>query len=296
MKNILIILFIFLLSMGCREQIIDGDILHVSPKLVVNVLSTPDSTWRISITSSQSVLKKPDDISAVDNATVSLEQSNERTELSWRAARGKRAGYYSADTDVKPQPGKVYTLQVSAPGFEPVTARCRVPEVIEISRLAWTSTTPDKDNYVTAEICFPDIPGQSDFYQISILSGTGSRSLRMNAVTSDPLYYQPEVGTDVFSGSDVAVLPVLFSDKGLDGRTICIPVKISYFTYTTLSQHDYHIILEHISEEYFTYKRTRDLHLAASDPFGQAVLVYSNVDKGLGIFGAYTQTSQRLTP
>lgn len=54
-----------------------------------------------------------------------------------------------------------------------------------------------------------------------------------------------------------------------------------------------HAYLLHTDEHYFLYHRSvRNASYSQDNPFAEPVLVYTNVEGGLGVFAAYNRTTQ----
>ena len=55
-------------------------------------------------------------------------------------------------------------------------------------------------------------------------------------------------------------------------------------------------LLRTTTEEYYNYHYTRDLQASVeNNPFAQPVLVFDNIDGGLGVFAGYSQTEKEVT-
>lgn len=78
------------------------------------------------------------------------------------------------------------------------------------------------------------------------------------------------------------------------GRTHELKAIVDGFTE---GQQEASVLLSGVTEEYFKYQRTVEMHReAAENPFAEQVQVDSNVRNGLGIFAALNTQTVPLVP
>jgi hypothetical protein len=96
----------------------------------------------------------------------------------------------------------------------------------------------------------------------------------------DPLFEKANNGI-----SEILFLP----DDYFNGDEREFAFKISQGEYDYYSE--LYVQIESLSEEMYLYYKSKAQYLeASSNPFAEPFQMYSNVDNGLGIFAAYTDT------
>jgi hypothetical protein len=87
----------------------------------------------------------------------------------------------------------------------------------------------------------------------------------------------------------------LISDQYFDGQEHT--VKVAYHTYGIKRYMKViHVELTSLTESAYLYKSSiEDYQGASGDPFSEPVLVYDNIENGLGIFAGFSLSSDSLT-
>lgn len=141
MKKILYILIIAFLTIGCEKTIdFNGEI--TAPMLVVNSIISPDSTIVAEVSSSRFFLEKNTGTKYIENADLKLIVNG--------VDRGKLVKYPSIGTygaDYKVSAGDEVKIEVSAPGFAPVSGLTKIPLQPTILAVDTSSTSSKKYDY-----------------------------------------------------------------------------------------------------------------------------------------------------
>lgn len=185
--------------------------------------------------------------------------------------------------------GRTYTLKVTAPGLPATEATCTIPSMLH--------ALDAKDSELSYE--------QADASTYNVYR---KRSLSWtNAESSQTNYYMVGSG----EGTPVKI-------KTLKGDSTCVRLKnaaviafldnskatnqhvttgtLSFLLGKTTSKTDQKItsaapmysFVYHVDHNYYEFFRTVKLQREVGDnPFAEAVPVYSNIQNGLGVFGAY---------
>lgn len=285
MKRFLII-FLFLLSSGC-ELVVDVDVPFDGEQLVVSSFNYPDSLWNASITLNRYILG-PDSIpyKRLENATVTIHDESGLVATLEHVADGK----YRSGSE-KPQPGKEYTIHVSAPGHPSVEAHSMIPIAATIASVEIEDGAVDGKPTEIIKLTFVDRSDTKDFYHIrfepiendyDFLTGEFSLTVYPHQISS----VNPDLNSQFIPvDAGLLVKDVLFNGKQTEVRmrlTNTSPYEPNYFP-----SHfpGFRVVLRSVSEDYYNYMATKQLQDETSgNPFAQPVNVYNNISNGFGIF------------
>ena len=271
-----ITLIISSLMLASCEMVVDVDMPAHHPVLVVNSLFSPESQWLVRVNHSKAILDTSR-IQPVKNATVEISSDRDGA---WQLSRNVD-GYYYNNAMPFPKPGVTYTLNVSAPGFDAVTASCTLPKSVPINNI---STRKLENNFNGDEfevtINFTDPPEPDNYYQLIVTSqeNLDANSFYMDYVSDDPVFGKDE-GT-------------VFSDDLFNSKDYSLKIRLPR-----------HLVLGKIfwvnfitaSKDYYTYfKSYRQFQDTYENPLAEPVFVYSNIENGLGIFAGLTPEKQSV--
>jgi hypothetical protein len=200
------------------------------------------------------------------------------------------AGYQSATIA---QPGKKYTVKVTAPSYDPAEGEVIVPSVVPITGITYTPfarKNEEGEMQDAVTITFTDPTSEGDFYIISINEPKDSFSYSGDfCVNSNDASVETNASevTDVntcLENNFIFVRDVLFNGRQKEIRFYAnshnLQPRYNGFdtTYATITLH-------HVTEAAFRFSKSARI---ASDvngnPFAEPVNVYSNITGGLGIF------------
>ncbi|MBX2913941.1 MAG: DUF4249 domain-containing protein [Cyclobacteriaceae bacterium] len=267
-------ILILVLITGC-QLVVDFEIPIDKPKLVLNAILNPDSTWNVSVTQSRHIL---DEFSAgyVPNAVVTIMDENDIV-----ISTLDQPGFREYRSDLKPQAGKIYKVKVEVQGFEPVSALTNIPQPMPITAVKIDTVLNDDYADVTAEITFTD-PPEKNYYQLYVSTKMIVQYWNSNGTRADTINYLHPL---YLYKSEFEESTSVFNDFKFNGATAKIKARFSYWTRGTILKQQ--IILLHLNEAYYKYELTRNLQeRTTGDPFAQPVQVFSNITNGIGIFAA----------
>jgi hypothetical protein len=144
---------------------------------------------------------------------------------------------------------------------------------------AWDAYT--NRYYYRMRIIWPDLPNQVNYYRVAG---------QAEVITALSVDGRPATGAKVPAEWEAAEL---ISDEGRDGDLLVSPRGNCYVNrYDPFISGSLYASVLHTDPHYYRYHRS--LHRSVQtqiNPFAEPVSVYSNVTGGLGVFGAYTQTT-----
>lgn len=310
--------FLLLATMACQNLVTEIDpsnLPAIDRKLVVNgYLSPQDTVLAISVSSSQTVLGDyvSDSVNTVTNATVVLASEGRSVTLTF----DPQNRVYTASAQLFPVlVNRTYTLQVDAPGFATVTSSCTIPANVPVSEVALDSSRsyvgPDVELawQYNVRVIWQDPPGQTNYYRISGYGECLSWAPRFPEAYIDTT--RPKIvmrGIIGFGRQDQYI-----SDQNQDGQLLLsargeIPRFFDYSYYDSTAQKFYEgshffsrpltirVSVLQVDEPYFKYHRARQQQRQSqNNPFAEPVLIPSNIQGGLGCFGAYNRSTLTVT-
>ena len=232
--------------------------------------------------------------------------------------------YYKSSSQI-PESLSDYKIEVSIPGYLSVNSSAHLPELVNITNIdtqliaeeveAWDSEWNYEQKVLEAKIHFSDPPDEDNFYRLVVRQNYGiypgdkyepynseipvllSNNDLPWIVSNDPLLNPAE--EDDIIGSSSGNKYNIFSDEKINGKDYELSFSINfkganfdpaYFEFVCLN-----IQLQSISKEYYSYLISYSNHtMTDGDFFSEPVLVYSNVENGLGIFGAFNASTNKF--
>lgn len=277
MKTIHYLLLSLTLISGCIKKA-DIDLPKIENKLVVTCFISPED----SVIGAVVRLSIPRfGINGTPTLAVTGQVKNARIEISDGSTSAllpfnQEAEFYKLSSSVFPiVRGKKYYLNVSTPDGKSVSASTTVPDSpfeIESVKTSLILNEPNKIE-TDVEMLVKDIPSQKNylgvfFYQTSI-----------PANTEDPF--------NVFGYFDTDEKVSKSSYYHYSGTTFYHPENIQSATL--------HLSVLNCSKEFYLYsKSVQEAGIASLNPFGDPVMVYTNISDGFGCFGAYVGNYQTL--
>lgn len=191
-----------------------------------------------------------------------------------------------------------YTIRVSHPDYPTISARQVMPGIVPLD-----SAVYDPDGPINSEgrrqqqvrFSFKDPADEVNYYEFNLRTTYLNRVSRgFDQATKKFLYDTVYRKGDIYlyGATEPTAKPgpqtFLVSDRAFNGRSITI--GINFGAWQTVG--DIEAIMRNISYENYLYKISRrKFDDARSDPFVDPVILYSNVQNGIGVFGL--QTEQR---
>ena len=291
MKKLFLLLSISLVYISCEKVIpFEGDV--NIPKLVINSIFQSDSTFKVHVSSSRSVIDTAS-FQNIEDAVVTIKDDNGSIIETLNYVEN---GFYIGQTF--PQENQTYSLQVTHPNYTNITSSDSLPSPITINSID-TSTTVDPINGDRLQITlnFNDPESSQNYYLIETYSVNEYLLIKNSDTTEYELDTTKQfmVLTDeVFqNGGSPFREQGLFNDLLFNGQNKTLELEIPYenwsgsedgydWSYQTLTLRLY---LHNISISYYYYRTSLELFQNASgNPFAQPVQVFSNVENGFGIF------------
>ena len=285
-------LILVVIVLGSCTKTIDFEEGDTEQQIIVNSILCPDSTFKVMLTKSQSILTNYYH-EMVSNAEVTLFEDGAEVGLAT-----EEAGYYKI-AGFKPGAGKSYQLKIVA-GEKQLQAETTIPQPVEMLE---TDTSTVKDEWggedMNIDLKFKD-PSGEDYYRISVFqeqlyrSGNqdGSTSYYLNKTSynfnaNDPVFKSLYSN---FGGGDWDIGPendyTIFPDDLFNGKEYHIQIKTRFlsYSYPGMIYQKYIIHFQKISKDMFNFLKYSNLYdYYHDDPFSEPVPVYSNIQNGSGI-------------
>ena len=291
MCRLLFLLSISLAYISCEKVIpFDGDV--NTPKLVINSIFQSDSSFKVHVSSSRSVIDTAS-FKNIDDAIVTIKDRNENIIETLNHVEN---GFYKGQTF--PQENQTYILEVNHPNYANITASDSLPSPIIINSVD-TSTIidPINGNRLQISVNFDDPENTQNYYLIETYSVNEYLVIKNSDTTEYELDTTKQfmVLTDeVFqNGGSPWREQGLFNDLLFNGQNKTLELEIPNdswsgsedgydWSYKTLTLRLY---LHNITLSYYYYRTSLELFQNASgNPFAQPVQVFSNVENGFGVF------------
>lgn len=199
-------------------------------------------------------------------------------------------------TDIVPKPGNSYNITVEKSGFKTASADCVMPSLLQNKSVALIpeggiDETGQKSDLL--KISWNDVNAEKNYYKINFFyySELIQEFVPFDYVVTDPSLKAYDAKKTIDGG-------FLFSDNLFNGRTKELTAVPPFGLVVGNTTYKYLIQLRNISEAYYQYETTlqdyRDSKDFGGDPLGGAVVIYSNITNGLGIFAGTVLESDTL--
>ncbi|MCO6479658.1 MAG: DUF4249 domain-containing protein [Phaeodactylibacter sp.] len=277
-------------------------------KLVVVSNFTQDKAVQVFVSRSQSILEEEQQEYVLD-ARVEIYENElflETLELSGNIHDLNNPPFYTTKNLI-PKVNTTYTIQVEASCCAPVTAKSRIPNSISFSSASISDFTleegPDAEELEAAylvRLSFEDPSEEKNYYHISLFQQIHRYSLiegdtvitssYLKSLVFDPGYNENGRIAHVNGG-------LLVEDNQMNnGKEINfeLPLNIRLKKDEELLGKLF-LELRSVTEEYYRYFSGLSRQLQSSDsPFTEPVIIYDNIDGGLGVFAGYNFTLDSL--
>ena len=295
---------LMLFNFSC-ERVIDVEIPEKPPKLVVGGFFNTDSTMVIRVGRTEHILSKGDPERPyydVNNAHVELHQNGNFVEVLKHKTYLNlgnitiESSVYTTNNFIASE-GNRYTIDISAPGFEPVEASTNIPYKIPLTDFEVAEEMillSDRMAGLPAKISFQDPPGEENFYALEVMVET---------VNNDNETFKHSLGlvsllkekVDFTESKYVFQNELYLSDASFDGQLHTYEFALHWHQVTEYTL-GYTVFLKHITKAHFEYATTARLQEAETkdNPFSLPVQVQTNVKNGLGIFAGYNMSTKSI--
>lgn len=271
-------LFIYFCLVGmlysCEKEIpYLGD--EIDDQLVlVSYIEAGDDKVRCSLSKTASILNT-EEIVFFNNANVQVRKNGSL--IGTAVSMGD--GWYEIQSEVAVD--DVYSITAAQEGFETITAETKVPAYPTNFELIDLQTIDDGYGaYYRARLSFDD-PVGTDYYQLLVYEDPEfSNAYAAGFSTSNPIFQDDDGfgGSEWYYGNDA-----FFSDELFEGDRA--DFEIEFY----LGSDQAKIQLLRCSREFYLYQKSVNKYReTAGDFFAQPVQIFSNVENGLGVVGAYS--------
>jgi hypothetical protein len=257
---------------SCVRNANNVDIKPENPLLVVTCFISPsDTIVKAKVSKSIPVLGKVmfnNSGNTIDNASVAISNADQKLVLEY----DPNISAYKANVNslFKIEAGKEYAIEVSTPDGMRVNGKTTVPantvaqEDIEIIR-----SNNSNSSSAVFEVLFKDFPNQENFYRLEAYY-TYSNFYDSSRTATSSLFWEEDMGFNLYDDSKNA------------GRQIRSLKVTSYNDQTVF-------LIHHLSKDYYLYHKSLE-KFEGDNPFAEPVLVYSNINNGLGVFAGLQTT------
>ncbi len=312
--------FILILALGSLastcEQEVSLTLHQPEERMVVLCNFTPNQPFEVVVSRSQDLLS--------DQSTSYVRDAEVRVFDEYNALLANLSQYvesenpdvapYYTNTSFMPQVGQPYTLKIRAKGLEQVQATDAIPVPVPLQQIEITSFQLQPSDLegiqrfqIRLQLKLHDPPGRNNYYHLNLYQEV--KSFRTTA-ERDTLWGPSQlVQVGIASSSlEAGVLSaldngLLFSDHQLDGQLVNIELDADFFlavpssAKSTFTFGDVYVELRSTSEAYYLYHSTLSRQRkSANTPFSEPVVIYNNIEQGVGNFSGYSTFIGKVTP
>lgn len=268
-KNIFGILMLTFTMVSCEDLVTEVDIPDYDAKLVVQSFISPDEPY-IKVTVSESIpVFSASSSNYYPEPLIDAEVYIRGEGKDIYVPYSEEDFMYKIKTEVlDPQPGKSYSIDVTSSDGRKVSGSCTIPNKLntslEVTDVSLVSG--DYSNDYDVSFKFTDTPGEGDRYRVYAM-----------ATIQDSPENPPYLVQMYLEKGETYI-----SDENRDGSTFSFRGRI--YAYYGIKKVE--VMLLTTDENYYTYHKSLENNYG-DDPFSEPMLVYSNIDGGLGIFSGF---------
>lgn len=272
-------------------------------RLVIYSNFSDHQTLEVFVSKTRSVLNTSP-TTFLEDATVMVFVDNELVEIleAMPASESENKPPFYRTLKLKPQVGVVYTIKVTVPGFDPVTATNSIPpsvpiESVDYSNTGQTEVNESKTVKFDVSVSFVDPIDEENYYHLIFLQKMHQYSVtpQGDTVVSDATFNAP---LSVYpSNLDMPVTgyydhrSFLIKDRFFNGEKLRLDFWGMYdYDPGEYLPGDFVIELRTVSEAYYLYHITLSRQVNTDNPLSEGVVVYDNVENGEGIFAGYSSS------
>lgn len=289
---------------SCESMISDIDqdkLPKIESKLVVECYISPQSgEIKVMVTESQPLFGPADyEPTYIKNATVVISGETGQVTVPYKDSLNS---YVVKTGQFKIEAGKRYSLMVSD-GKRTVNASCTVPHnVATLKNFSIVPVTESRylgDSSVNVKLSWEDIKGEVNYYALRGYSEIEQKNYSFNSAGGEVRVVTQRTKTVFNSNYE----NFLYTDTNIDGITFNSPVfNVSLYKYNmtyvdkngvkqTVSSDpvlkEVYFEVLNMDENYYKFSKTVKDNNNNDNPFVEPALIYTNVEGGLGCFGAY---------
>ncbi len=311
-------LFLFLLGFlvitSC-ERTLDLEVKEFESRLVVNSTFTEGSSWIVNVSSSANVLDIDSQIGPIETAIVSI--ICEETGNIFLLGHLEN-GIYSSREDL-PEVGYQYSLKIINDGFKDLTASDKIAEAVSVDNIDTESISVDGSEALQIDFSIENSSVSADFYIVDIVQKSDAEKYNIDISTTiadEFIFTTEDNNADDVTPDFRFKSRLFFSDMDFDGQKQNISI-ISHDPNTVSTSNstigggttttdgsggtstgeesafdpELQLRILSVSKNLFEYYKSVEAYRwnrNNNSSFSTPPKIISNVEGGLGIFGAYT--------
>jgi len=282
MKNIFLVLFILLFLTSCEDffaTTIKVDPPEHEDQMALHAyIGDTDSIIAISVTKSIGILEdRSQSATYVDDATIEFFKDGQLLFTFDPLSTDERPLNYFKDLDQQLGGiGSEFEIRATHPELGTASAKQIMPNVVSMTAVKFEENAGVREGERVdgVELTFKDPGGEKNYYEFSayrIRSGGFADDLSTD--TNDPLVHE-----------SINYGAWLLSDETFDGKEYKITLLENYNSFGN----DVVIVVNNITEDWYNYSKSVRDQLNTEDLglFAEPVSISTNVEGGLGLFGA----------
>nr|WP_295872856.1 DUF4249 domain-containing protein [uncultured Chitinophaga sp.] len=269
MRSFFVYGIVLLTLLSACEERVNIQLKYEGDRVVVNSFLQPDSVAYIRITRSVPAnVYDESGFAEIRDAQVTLLQNGiAMSPVQQQTIKGRT--YFVSKEKIAN--GNEYTINVSAPGLTPVTAKDTLPPAPEVTGAA------AQRHSTRVVFTLKDRPGARDYYQVRLFAyGPGNRPDTMRNFRLDPAFNNNLI--DVIVNAHYASL--IMDDARFDGKTVNFVLETEYPINATRMM----VEVSEVTCGGYKYLRTANAQMHSGGVLiTEPATVYTNVLNGYGI-------------
>ncbi len=262
------------------------------PSLIVQSVFSPDSSWYIDVSKTKSIFDSNTDL-GIDDASITITNLTGNYILSVEnLGNGK---YYVPNKSI---PGHYYRIVVSAPTFENVivTSSDRVPEAPDFEVFIDEKNSSSGLPYYEIAYKLEENPDNENFYVVEFYDLSDNPEGPNNEEAEEGVIGDIRFNTrDSISGFNIKgfIANSDFSNGTYEGKYNDPSLLVSN------SSNRIGMTIQSVSKDLFEYLRSSAIieqSNVSNSNLSTPPQPHTNIENGLGIFGAYNETMYLITP
>lgn len=303
-SRLLLTSWLSFLLFSCEEAV-DFPIPDIEQQLVILGHLSDTDPLRVTVTRTEPLLGGDTSFVAIGNAEVGIYQADSLVTTLDFVSLPPPNGLFFEQQAFRPQRGQPYELRVRAPGLPAVRASSTLPDpvqpqsakVVEIEQTPTFQGERVTTDYVL-ELRVRDPSTTSNQYHL-IIQQQRLDSAQGDGVPMLSSVSQPRVVTLEHNLQEVISYHrggFLFTDEMRNGEDLSFRFQLQVITNSNEQQLGALLVeLRATSDDYYRYHRSiSDAFRSSGEPVDQPVIIYTNVENGYGIFGAYSSVRDSI--
>lgn len=280
-----------------RQEVEPQQLADQPVKLIVACFISPqDTVLAAKIARSRPILDdEPVNGLNITSATVTLLNGSRSIVLKYHP----KLQYYRADpADFPIRAGETYQLTVKTRDGKLLQAQTTVPDAVKLQRARLDSERVVENNAVRkrffARYYWNDLANQTDYYQTNGVIAYRCPQCPATEPVRQPVQFVTGEGSQALYNDQESPGEPMISAKGYMGASISSDEEFfpAFFSRPFVLTAN----LLHLNNDYYRYHQALAQQLEIdSNPFAEPVPIPSNIQGGLGCFGAYNRSTVTVT-